>query len=201
MIDKITGVILAGGKSSRFGANKALAELDGKKIIEHVTTALAPLFANRLLVTNTPADYAFLDWPMTADNYPGAGPLAGIQAALLASAEPRIFVAGCDMPLLNQDLIRHICGLEGEWDAVIPWLTAGPEPLCALYAKSALPVISAALGRGDYRVGGVLDSLQIKKIDQAEILQIASNLAMFSNINRMEDLATLPMVGDWNSGE
>jgi len=74
VIAGITGVILAGGQSRRFGANKALALLAGRRLIEHPAGVLSGLFAQRLLVTNTPEQYDFLGWPMIADRFPGAGP-------------------------------------------------------------------------------------------------------------------------------
>ena len=105
-LSDITGVILAGGKSSRFGSNKALAIVDGKPLIQHVADLISSLFAECLLVTNTPAEYEFLSLPMTHDRYRDSGPLAGIHAALLKIRTPRAFVVACDMPNLSQELIN-----------------------------------------------------------------------------------------------
>ncbi|HSH12145.1 MAG TPA: molybdenum cofactor guanylyltransferase, partial [Desulfurivibrionaceae bacterium] len=119
-IAEYTGVLLAGGESRRFGSNKALAETDGCRLIEHPARVLAELFEHLLLITNTPKLYAFLDWPTTPDLAPGGGPLAGIEAALVRAATPNIFVAGCDMPELDRALIKHLCSLAPGFDAVIP---------------------------------------------------------------------------------
>ena len=82
--EKTTGVILAGGASSRFGSNKALALLRGRPIISHVAAVLEKTFHSHLLVTNSPETYQFLGWQMTTDIHPGQGPLAGIHSALQA---------------------------------------------------------------------------------------------------------------------
>ena len=118
-IDQVAGVILAGGKSSRFGSNKALALHQGNALIQGIGHRLAGLFPETLLITNTPEEYGFLGWPMAGDQYLGCGPLAGIHAALRTVSQPRIFVCGCDMPLLNPDLVRFLCELEGDHDIVL----------------------------------------------------------------------------------
>jgi hypothetical protein len=107
-IQNITGVILAGGRSSRFGSNKALAMVDGKPLIRHVADLMSSLFAECLLVTNTPVEYRFLSLPMTSDHYRDSGPLAGIHAALLQINTDRAFVVGFTIKTHWQSLI-HVC--------------------------------------------------------------------------------------------
>lgn len=190
LIADCTGVLLAGGQSRRFGSNKALAEVGGSRMIEHPARILAELFAHRLLVTNRPELYAFLGWPTTADLTPGGGPLAGIEAALTRVATPYIFVAGCDMPELNPALITHLYRLAPGFDAVIPVNTKGPEPLHGVYAKSALPTISAALAAGSRKLQAVLASLRLREVTEAEMLAVSPTaLGSFRNINTVNDLA------------
>lgn len=196
MIAGITGVLLAGGQSRRFGTNKALAVLAGRRLIEHPAGVLTTLFAHRLLITNTPEQYTFLGWPMTGDRFPDAGPLAGIHAALSAAADPRIFVTACDMPLLNPDLIRLLCESAGEWDAVLPCSDQGPEPLCAVYDKAALPVIAQALARGDNRIQEVLQALRVRLVAGPDLHRLVVDNQPFVNINRPADLLALTSQGD-----
>lgn len=184
-----TGVLLAGGQSRRFGSNKALADLGGCRLIEYPARVLAALFARRLLVTNQPELYRFLAWPTTPDLLPGAGPLAGIEAALTRAATPRIFVAGCDMPYLEPALIRHLCALAPGYDAVVPRTAKGWEPLHAVYARSALPAIAAALAGGGRKLQEVLAALRLREVEEAELLAVsATALRSFGNINRAADL-------------
>ncbi|MHB1185518.1 MAG: molybdenum cofactor guanylyltransferase [Desulfobulbia bacterium] len=194
-INQVAGVILAGGKSSRFGSNKALALHQGDALIQTIARRLAALFPETLLITNTPEEYGFLGWPMAKDLYPDCGPLAGIHAALRTVSQPRIFVCGCDMPLVNPDLIRFLCELEGDHDIVLPWLDEGPEPLYAVYSKKALPIIEEQLSKNQYKIGIVFEKLRIRKVTSEEILQIVPDLTTFQNINHQHDLARLAAMG------
>lgn len=189
----IAGVIMAGGLSSRFGSNKALALLHRKPVIQHVADILSAVFPTCLLSTNTPETYAFLGLPTIADIFPGAGPLGGIHAVLKYIAEPRAFIAGCDMPLLAPVLIRFLCTLseQDDWDVVLPWPASGPEPLCAVYSQSALPVIEKNLTRGNWKVRDTLEELRVRRVAEAELLTIVDDLNTFHNINRPEDLADI----------
>jgi len=191
MISQVAGVILAGGKSSRFGSNKALALHQGDALIKGITRRLAGLFPETLLVTNTPEDYAFLGWPMAGDQYLNCGPLAGIHAALQAISQPRAFVCGCDMPLVNPALIRFLCELPGDHEVVLPWLPEGPEPLYAVYSQTALPLIEENLAVGQYKLGVLYKKLRIRKVTAEEILQVIPDLTTFQNINHQHDLARL----------
>jgi molybdopterin-guanine dinucleotide biosynthesis protein A len=189
----IAGVIMAGGASSRFGSNKALALLDRKPVIQHVADILAAVFPSCLLSTNTPETYAFLGLPTVADIFPAAGPLAGIHAALYYIAEPRAFIAGCDMPLLAPALIRLLCTLadQDDWDVVLPWPTSGPEPLCAVYSRTALPVIEKSLTKGNRKIRDTLAELRVRRVEETELLTVVDNLNTLHNINRPEDLADI----------
>lgn len=189
--EQAAGVILAGGKSSRFGSNKALALHRGCPLIRGIADKLAPLFSETLLVTNTPEAYAFLAWPMTGDLYPDCGPLAGIHAALKKVKSPRAFVCACDMPLLEPRLIRFLGGLPVEYDLILPWLANGPEPLCAIYSKSALPVIENHLETGKRKLGALYERLRVRRVSEEEIRAVVSDLEAFSNINHRHELEAL----------
>ncbi|MFH1021734.1 MAG: molybdenum cofactor guanylyltransferase [Pseudomonadota bacterium] len=195
MIAQVAGVVLAGGKSSRFGSNKALALHQGDTLIQTITRRLAGLFPETLLITNTPEDYAFLGWPMAADHYHNCGPLAGIHAALRTISQPRAFICGCDMPLVSPELIRFLCELPGEHEVVLPWLDEGPEPLYAVYNKNILPVIEENLARNQCKIGILYEKLRIRKVPAEEILQILPDFTTFHNINHQHDLARLAAMG------
>lgn len=120
-IDGVTGVILAGGSSSRMGSNKALLEVDGSPIITRTYRTLAGLFREVIIVTSSPGDYAFLPCRKVPDIYPGCGSIAGLHAALAHSSSAYSFVTACDMPFIDATIIRNLCGLcNGLDDAVVP---------------------------------------------------------------------------------
>jgi molybdenum cofactor guanylyltransferase len=191
-LDQITGVVLAGGRSSRFGSNKATALWHGKSLIQHVCDTLASVFDDMLLSTNTPDLYTFLQIPAVMDQFQNMGPLAGIQAALAESSRPWIFVAGCDMPAITPDLIICLCGyVKNDFEAVIPWLKRGPEPLCGLYHKTALAKIDAQLADKKATVKELVAQLAVRKVTEKELLAVSGGLRVFSNINRIGDLKGL----------
>ncbi len=108
MNNNITGIILSGGTSSRMGMNKALLPLGKKKVIEHIADLMRSSFANIILITNTPDEYCFLDLPMYEDIFKVGGPLAGIHSGLENSKTENNFILSCDMPLMNNDIIKSI---------------------------------------------------------------------------------------------
>jgi len=188
-INVITGVILAGGRSTRFGSNKAMAMVDGKPLIQHVADTVTSIFRDCLLVTNAPEQYDFLNMPMIRDRYQGMGPLAGIHAALRHTGKSRIFVVACDMPNLSQELIQYLCNInEQEYDVIIPWLEKGQEPLFGIYQKKSLAVIDSYLQQKDCQIIRALEDLQVRRVSEQEILSITGDLACFKNINWPEDL-------------
>ena len=82
LIEDITAVILAGGKSSRFGSNKALAEFKGIRLIERVTDILGKIFTKLIIITNSPVEYSYLNIPLYQDLIEGLGPIGGIYTGL-----------------------------------------------------------------------------------------------------------------------
>lgn len=187
-IPDTAGIILAGGGSTRFGSNKALADLNDMPLIRHVADTLSALFDETLLITNTPETYEFLDWPARPDIFTKSGPLAGIHAALQAISSSRAFVVGCDMPFLSGALVRFICSRPGKWDAVIPRHSMGMEPLHAVYTKPLLPLLEKMLAENERKVGTFVKKLNVLWVEEKEILSVVPDLAPFHNINRLQDM-------------
>ena len=121
----------------------------------------------------------------------GSGPLAGIHAALSHIRTPQAFVVGCDMPNIDSSLIAYLCNLDGDWDAALPWLEVGPEPLYAVYRTSCLPVMDRQLRQSQRKIRLTLEQLRLRKVSQQEVLAITGNLMTFHNINRVGDLELL----------
>ncbi|MBI2082185.1 MAG: molybdenum cofactor guanylyltransferase [Deltaproteobacteria bacterium] len=147
-INDVTGVILAGGRSSRFGTNKALALFQGIPLIDRVLNVMSPLFHDLMIVTNTPEIYERLHLPLVKDFEPYLGPLGGIYTALRETRNDRIFVVGCDMPLLDPKVISGIIQKSEEADAVVPIHDGIREFLMAVYSRKLLPEICKSLGEG-----------------------------------------------------
>ena len=183
----ITGVILAGGASSRMGSNKALLPSRGGRFIEAIHRQMTSLFRDVLIVTNTPEAFEFLPCRMVPDLVPGMGALSGIHSGLRHSGAPHVFVVGCDMPYLDAGLVRHIASLAGESTVVVPESDRGLEPLHALYGRDALGPIEDALRSGKGRILSLFDNVRVRKLGREEVARFDPTFRSFRNINTPEE--------------
>jgi len=179
----VTGVILAGGRSSRMGSNKALLPYRGGRFIEAIHRLFGELFDEVLLVTNTPEQYAFLSCRKVPDLYPGAGALAGLHAGLHHSRTSHIFAVACDMPYLNAPLIRQLADLRRRADVVIPEGDKGDEPLHAVYGKMCLGPMERALAEGRRRIVSFFPEIRVYHVSRSKVAEIDPDFGSFKNIN------------------
>jgi molybdopterin-guanine dinucleotide biosynthesis protein A len=187
---RVTGVIQAGGKSTRMGGQpKALLELGGRRIIERVLDAIAPVVDDVLVVTNTPELYAFLALPMVADLYPDHGSLGGIFSGLTAATGDAAFTVACDMPFLHRDVARLVVARAGEGDVVVPRVGQQMETMHAVYGKACLGPIEARLTAGRLKIVGFFDSVRVVEIDEADVARHRAPDVVFMNVNTPEELA------------
>jgi molybdopterin-guanine dinucleotide biosynthesis protein A len=147
------------------------------------------LFPQVLVSTNRPERFAALDVQTVADRHPGAGPLAGIHAAMLASRYPHVFVAACDMPGLDPEVIRLVVARIGAADAIVPRWDGDVEPLHAVYALRTLPAVEAALASGRHALRDFLQTITVDWVDEAELRTLGGAAASLTNVNTPEDLA------------
>ena len=188
----VAGVVLAGGHASRMGGrDKAFAAVEGEPIAVRAVRIFRSLFAQVLVSTNRPERFAGLDVQTVADQFPGCGPLAGIHAALLASRYPHVFVAACDMPGLDPEVIRFLLGRVGSADAVVPCWDGDVEPLHAVYAVGALREIEAHLRAGQNAVRDVLRRLRVDYVSEAEMRAVRGAARSLTNVNTPEELAAV----------
>ncbi len=186
----VTGVIQAGGKSTRMGGEpKALMELGGKRIIEKVVEVMSKVLPDLLIVTNTPELYAFLGLPMVPDVFPGHGSLGGIYTGLKAAKGEAAFTVACDMPFLKPDVMRLVVSHAGEADVVIPKVGDQYETLHALYAKACLPHMEAVLQAKRFKVVGFFPQVKVLEIPEAEVARLADPHLCFMNVNTPDELA------------
>jgi molybdopterin-guanine dinucleotide biosynthesis protein A len=196
----VTGVILAGGRASRMGGrNKALAAIDGETIAARTLRLFRRLFPQVLVATNEPEPYQALGADVVRDVFPGAGPLAGIHAAMQASRHPHLFVAACDMPGLDAGVIDFLLRRIGEADAIVPCWEDDVEPLHAVYALRVLPDIEACLREGRCAMRQFLPLIQVDYVTETELQRLAGTASSFTNVNTPEELAALG--GRFEDGE
>lgn len=192
--DQITGIVLAGGKSSRYGRNKALVEMKGIRLIDRVVGVMGSVFQRLLLVTNTPHEYAYLGIPMVEDIIKGLGPIGGIYTGLKTISDPAGFFVACDMPFINPHLIRRMIEVSPGYDAVVPRLGWKIEPLHALYNTSCLPFIEENIKSGKYQVITVYDNLRVRYLSEEEIRRFDIELKTFINVNKPNELISASLI-------
>jgi molybdopterin-guanine dinucleotide biosynthesis protein MobB len=189
------GVILAGGESRRFGSPKALAVVQGRRIIDRVLDALAAAVPDVGLNANDPGLFADLGLPMRFDSVFGGGALAGLHAALrwaVESGRSGALVVACDMPWVSAQLLRMIAdrSTSTEADAVVPESGGrrGIEPLCAWYSVRCLPHVERMIEDGELRVHRLMDRIRAEVVPLDEVRRIGDPGILFLNVNTVDDL-------------
>jgi molybdopterin-guanine dinucleotide biosynthesis protein A len=187
----MTGIVLAGGMSRRMGRDKALLTVGGETLLARVATRIRPVVAE-VIIVGPASRQEQVPWArVVSDIYP-AGPLSGIATGLRAASHPYAFVAACDMPYLNGALIDYLLHLakQEQSDAVVPKLTGRPEPLHAVYGRTALPTIEAHLTSRrseDLKVHLTFNDMQVRWVEEPELRRFDPDLLSFRNINTPAD--------------
>ena len=184
-ISHITGVILAGGKSARFGQNKAFALFEGTPFIERVLKVMRLTFSKVMIVTNSPADFAHLKVLVLADSIPCKGPLGGIMTALQQTTDDGIFAVGCDMPCLSPFVIRRVLEKVKNHLAAVPEHDGIKEYLMAYYAKKLASTILSFLRQERLSLAALCEFL-------TNIVWVPVEGKSWINVNTRKDLELLP---------
>jgi FdhD protein/molybdopterin-guanine dinucleotide biosynthesis protein A len=169
------------------GSNKALLPYRGGRFIESIRQQLSGLFDEVLLVTNSPDQYSFLGCRMVPDLYQGMGALAGLHAGLEGSRTPHIFAVACDMPYLNDTLIKALLARRHLADVVIPESGQGLEPLHSVYSRECLPAMERVLQAGKRRIISFFPEVRVHTFVSNHVATIDSDFSSFRNINTPAD--------------
>lgn len=182
----MTGVVLVGGKSSRFGMDKVLCEFKGKPLIGHVVDTIKPLFDAVFLIGHPRAE---LDaYHIVPDIRPGLGPLGGIATALDALDDEGFFFCAADMPNLNPAFIRFLLAQLSDYDIVMPVWSKGREPLHAVYHRRTLPIVQNLISQDNYRIFSLAEQARTLYIPEETIRRFGTPETLFFNINTPSDL-------------
>lgn len=181
--------ILAGGKSSRMGRNKALLPYGGHSFLEQLIQVCS-VFPEVLLSVDHTEPYAHLGVPMVVDQLEGFGPLEGIYQLLRACQSPYLLAVATDMPQLSPAFLQALAGcLHGEEDCLVLLRDGRPEPLCSIYSKGALPVLEQMRREGCHRPRQLFDQVNTRWVD---LSSLGFEAAVISNINTPEEYHSLP---------
>ncbi|HEY5688834.1 MAG TPA: molybdenum cofactor guanylyltransferase [Yeosuana sp.] len=179
----MTGIILAGGKSSRMGTDKGLLNLNGKCFIEYSIAAMKPLVSQILLVSNN-TDYDMFNLKRVEDLIKEAGPLAGLYSGLKASKTEYNLVLSSDIPLIKTEILKKLINeFEEPFDVVQAMSKNKSMPLIALYRKRCEKVFYDLLKNNERRLQVAVSQCKVKNIVLNPSLEL-----FVTNINTPEDL-------------
>lgn len=188
MIHDCTALILAGGESRRMGQDKAKLLLGERTLLQSVVATLQPLFAEVIVSVRQPRHE--IDLPQVCDDQLHNGPLAGLVAGLERASTPWIFALACDMPFITPAVIEYLAQQRADCQAVVPMVNGYPQPLAAFYAASCLPMVHDCLnGSGKHSLRELLERLQVRYVNEAELLKADPMLASFFDLDTPQDVA------------
>ena len=190
----VLGVVMAGGRNTRFGDIKAFAEIGGTRIIDRVIAVLRAAADEVVLSANDLAAYASTGLAARPDLIEGLGALGGVHAALMWARErgdAGILAVACDMPFPSLELLRVIRERAPAYDAVLPESDGrrGLEPLFGHYSISCLPAMEAAIARDDRRMIGFHGDIHLHRVALEDVRRIGDPAVMFMNVNTPDELA------------
>ena len=188
MVDKknITGIVLAGGKSSRMGSDKGLLTINDKTFVEHVIVAMKPLVDKIIIVSNN-KDYDQFGYRRVDDSIKDSGPLAGLYSGLKHSETEFNLVLSCDIPMIKTEILKKLVDADLENHEVVQIESnTKTMPLIAMYKKQCMHKCLELLQQGERRLRVAVNELKTKTIIiDAEFDQFVKN------VNTKEDLKTI----------
>ena len=187
---KLSVAIIAGGKSSRMGRDKAFVELAGKPMIRHVIERSRNLGQTEtILIANQPERYQHLGLPVFSDVCPNKGSLGGIYTALTCAQNPHTLVIACDMPFIKTELLRFmIAQISDAIDIVVPRVGGYPQGLHAIYSQSCHKPIQEQLAANRLKVIRFYDRMRVRYLDEPDYEPYDAACRSFTNLNTPEEL-------------
>jgi len=181
--------ILAGGKSTRMGADKAFVMLDGRTLLARAIE-LARSVTDDVRVVGDAAKFGAFA-PVVEDVFRECGPLGGIHAALRASATDLNLMLAVDLPFVSRGLIEYLITRARSSDAIVTVgrVGGGWQPLCAIYRREFAEVAEKALRQGRYKIDTLFDMQRAQVIGEDEVKAAGFSGELFRNLNTPEELA------------
>lgn len=186
--EELSGAILAGGRSTRMGSNKAFATLAGMRLVDRARHAVSQFADDIMLVANHLAPYVDFPGRVVIDNVPHRGPLCGLETALTHAHHPMLFVTAVDSPFLEPDLIHYLERFAPHYDAVYCMGPVKAEPLVGFYRYTCLKAVQQMQTEGVWQLFRLPNYANVRVVPYAEALKFDPGGITFFNINTPEDL-------------
>jgi molybdopterin-guanine dinucleotide biosynthesis protein A len=186
-MEQLTAFILAGGKSTRMGEDKAFLKLKGRTLLDRALDTVRTLTPEVIIVGERSKFSKF--GTVVEDVFRDRGPLGGIHAALTASATDLNLILALDMPFVEKSLLKYLAREASGTDAVVtvPRTATGWQPLCAVYRKVFGPLAERSLIQGQNKVDALFSDLKVFVIDDRDLERHGFSEAMFRNLNTRRD--------------
>jgi molybdopterin-guanine dinucleotide biosynthesis protein A len=185
----LTAFILAGGKSSRMGSDKAFVELDGRTLLARaldITRSVTP----NVCIVGDPAKFSTFA-ATVEDIFPNCGPLAGIHAALHSSQTDLNLILAVDLPFVSSALLQFLIARaksSTHSTVTVPRTTEGWQPLCALYRHPFAELADESLRDGSYKIDKLFSASSTQTVTEQELETAGLSPKMFRNLNTPQDL-------------
>ena len=184
----ITGVILAGGQSRRFGQDKAFFQINGRPMVRIVADVLGAVFDQVIVAGGEPDQYAEIGLTCSPDPIKEKGALGGILNAFSNTSADSIFICGCDMPLVQVDVIRQILDNANDSDIILPIMDGIRQPLHAMYHRTVLPVVEELIHDSASFLPDLFGRVKVLSLDNDIFASIPNAPLSFVSFN---DLTTM----------
>lgn len=192
---RVAGIVLAGGRSSRMGVDKASLMLEGRTLLQRTVDVLDEVADEIVVVAASGQELPQLEsarpLSVVEDAIEGQGPLVGIAAGLEAMTAPVAVVVACDMPYLRPALLRLLAErAAGGVRLTVPMHDGRPQSLCSAWRADALDVVRAHVEAGDRAVMSVADDLDAERLPPAAYAQADADGRSFINLNTPDEFET-----------
>lgn len=177
-----TGIILAGGKSSRMNQDKGLMLLDGKPMIQYIIDVLATIVDEIIIISNNP-EYEQFGFPVYSDLIKDKGPLAGIYTGLFYSQSETNIVLSCDVPFVNEELILFLISEHQKHQITIPKKEERTHQLIGIFSKSCEANFAIYIEKDELKLIDAFKNLNLNIVDANYF-----DIDLFRNLNSLNDL-------------
>jgi len=190
-MEDLNAFVLAGGRSSRMGTDKALVVFNRQTLLEGSLARLSAVSSGTWIVGSREKFSPFGN--VVEDEFPDHGPLGGIHAALRASKADLNLVLAVDMPFVDVRFLKYLIAKAGAAKAVatVPRAGGGWQPLCAVYRKRFTECAEPALRAGKNKIDPLFAQCEVQVLEEAELLKDGFSADLFRNVNTPEELAAL----------
>ena len=185
--NQVTGIILAGGASSRMGKDKGLCDFRGKSLVKYAIEALLPISDSIIISSNNIEGYKKFGYDVVVDQHKNIGPIGGLYSSLKKSTSPHNLIISCDTPFVNTLLLEYVLTNVDGYDIVVPEHgDSYIEPLAGYYSNSIVGILEESINNQDYKLMNLFKKVNFKSIKVDSIAGF-SNL-LFKNLNAPSDL-------------